>query len=99
MTCLCLNKPSKRDELTYAPIVHMVERFAPLVDQEIPKEEFEDYQLMEDTEIDMEEGGVQKYVDRYWGEIMKIKTGMKQMRFPSLAQVMIAVFQTATEQC
>ena len=38
--------------------------FVPLVDQETFKGEFEDYQRMEDTEICMEEGGVQKPVDR-----------------------------------
>ena len=45
---------------------------------------------MEDTEIDMEEGGVQKSVDRYWGEIMNIKTTMGQVRFTALAPVMVA---------
>jgi len=46
---------------------------------------------MEDTEIDMEEGGVQNSVARYWDEILKIKTAMGQMQFPTLGQVMIAV--------
>jgi len=45
---------------------------------------------MDDTEIGMEEAGVQKSVHRYWGEIMKIKTAMGQMRFPTLVQVMVA---------
>jgi len=31
----------------------MAERFAPFVGQEITKEEFDDYQLLEDTEIDI----------------------------------------------
>jgi len=66
---------------------------SPLVDLELIKEEFEDYQLMEDTEVGMEEGGVQKYVDRYWGEITKLKTALGQMRFPALAQIMIAVLR------
>ena len=39
-------------------LFHLSERFAPFVDQEIHKEEFEDYQLMEDTEICVEEGSV-----------------------------------------
>ena len=39
----------------HAPIVHLVERFAPLVDQDVIKEEFEDYQLMEHTEIGVED--------------------------------------------
>jgi len=38
---------------------------AHIVDQEVLKEEFEDNQLFEDTEIGMEEGGVQKSIDRY----------------------------------
>jgi len=38
----------------YAPIVHLAERFALLVDQRAIKEWFEDYQLMEDTEISVE---------------------------------------------
>jgi len=55
---------------------------SPLADQEVSKEEFEYYQLMiEATEIGMEEGGVSKSVDRYWGEIMKIKTLMGQRRW------------------
>jgi hypothetical protein len=39
-------------------LFHLSERFAPFVDQEIHKEEFEGYQLMEDTDNDIEEGGV-----------------------------------------
>ena len=50
--------PIKRGELAYAQIVHLAERFPPPVDQEVIKEEFEDYQLMKDTEIGKEEGGV-----------------------------------------
>jgi len=74
---LVLLDPNKRDELTYAPIVRLTERVGPLVDKEVTKEEFEYYQSMEKAEFSMEEGGVQKSVDRYWGEIMKIKTAME----------------------
>ena len=56
-------------------------RFAPLVDQVVLNEEFEDYQLMEDTETGMEEDG------GYWGEIMKIKTAVGQTWFLVLPQV------------
>ena len=38
---------------------------------------------MEDAEVGMKEDGVQKYIDRYWNEIVKIKTGMGQRRFPN----------------
>ena len=48
---------------------------------------------MQDTEIGMEEGAVQKYVDRYWGVVTKIKTAMGRLRFPKLVQVMIAVLK------
>ena len=58
MAWLCWNNQSKGDESMYAPITHLANRFAPLVDQEVTKEEFEDYQLMKDTEIGKEEGGV-----------------------------------------
>ena len=46
---------------------------------------------MEDTEVVME-GGVQKYVDRYWGEVMKVTTVTGQMWFHILVHVMVAVF-------
>ena len=39
----------------------------------------------------MEVGGVQKYVDRYWGEIRKIKTAIGQMRLPALVRIMADV--------
>jgi len=43
----------------YATIIHLAERWAPLVGQEVLKEEFAEDQLMEETEIGIE-GGVQK---------------------------------------
>jgi len=88
---LVVMDPTKRDELTWAPIVRLIERFVLVADQEVLKEEFEFFQLMEVTEIGVEEGAVQKSVDRYWGEFMKINTAIGQMRFPELAQVMVAV--------
>ena len=99
MTWLRWNNSSKRDELTYAPIIHLAERFAPLVDQEVIKEEFEDYQLMEKTEIGTEEGGVLKYVDLYWAEIIKIKTAMGQMWFSRTFTSNARCCQFAIQQC
>ena len=46
---------------------------------------------MEDVEIDMEESGVQKFVDRYWDEIVNMKPPMGHMRFHALVQVMAVV--------
>ena len=46
---------------------------------------------MANTEVDMEEGGVQKYVDCYWGEIEKTKKTTGQVPFPALVQVTVAV--------
>ena len=66
--------PTKQDELMDAPIVRLAERFAALVDPGFLKEGSQDYQLMEDAEIGMEEGGVQKYVDHCWDEITKTET-------------------------
>ena len=63
MTWMCWNNSTKSDELAYIPFVHLAERFTPPVDQKVPKEEFEDYRLMEDTEIYMEEAGVLTSVD------------------------------------
>ena len=83
--------PAKRVDLTYAPIVRLAARFTPLIDQEVLKEEFEDYQLMDDTEVGLEESGVQKSVDRFWGKVMTMKTAMGETRFPTLTQVMVAV--------
>jgi len=57
-TLLSWINTTKRDELSYATIVHPAERFVPLVDQEVIEEEFEDYQLVGDVEIVMEEDGV-----------------------------------------
>jgi len=84
MSWLYWNIQTKHDELKSAPVVHLGERFAALVDQEAIKEEFEYYQLVENAKIGMEEGNIQKSVDRYWGEIMKIKRTMGQMRLMSL---------------
>jgi len=48
-------------------VCHLIERFAPPVDQEAITQELEDYQLTKDTEIGMEKDGIEKSVDRYWG--------------------------------
>ena len=37
------NKTTKLDKLAYAPIVHLAEHLAPLVDKEVFEEEFEDH--------------------------------------------------------
>ena len=41
---------------------------------------------MEDTEIVLDEGDVEKSLDRYWGEIVKVKTAVGPMRLPTLVQ-------------
>ena len=46
---LCWNNQSKGDESMYAPITHLADRFASLVDQDVLKEGFEDYHITEDT--------------------------------------------------
>ena len=46
---------------------------------------------MEDTKKGMEVVVVQKYVDNYWGEIVKIWTAMGQTWFLALAEVRVAV--------
>ena len=81
ITDLVVLNPTKRYQLTCIARFRLADRFAALVDQEVLKEEFQKYQFMEDIEIGMEEGGVQKYVDRYLSEIMKKKkTAMGQMQ-------------------
>ena len=54
---------------------------------------------MEDTEIGMEEDGVQKSVDRYWGEIMKIKTAVEQNADHRTCTSNGRCSQYATQQC
>ena len=49
MAWLCWNNQSKGDESMYAPITHLADRFASLVDQDVLKEGFEDYHITEDT--------------------------------------------------
>ena len=68
--------PAKRVDLTYTPVIRLFARFTPLIDQEVLKEGFEDYQLMDDTEVGLEENGVRKSVDRFWDEVMTMKTAM-----------------------
>jgi len=45
---------------------------------------------MEDTQIGMEKGRGQKFVDGYWGAIMNIKRTMGRMRFSALEKVTVA---------
>ena len=47
---------TKRDEVMYATIIHLAERWVPLVGQEVLKEEFAEDQLMADTENSNEIG-------------------------------------------
>ena len=46
---------------------------------------------MGDDEVSWKEGGVRKPVDRYWAEVMGLRTAMGELRFRALTQVMVAV--------
>lgn len=63
-----------------------------MVNQEELKEEFEEYQLLEDTDIkllDADEKPIR--IDVVWSSILKMVTPMGQERFPNLRKTMEAL--------
>jgi len=65
--------------------VRLSNRFTPLVDNEQLKEEFEEFQLMDELP------GTDSRLDQHWMEILKMKTPMGERTFPTLSVVMEAV--------
>ncbi|KAK2190880.1 hypothetical protein NP493_65g01019 [Ridgeia piscesae] len=82
---------AKREDLTYAPLLCLAARFAPDVDQEALRDEFEDLQLMEDASISFKVDGRPQRLDAIWGGVLSQKTALGVTRFPTLGQVMTAL--------
>ena len=77
-----------RENLTYAPIVRLAARFAPDVNPEHLKDEYEDFQLLGKDAIVLMEDGSARPIDQVWSEVFTMKTAMQVIRFPLLAKVM-----------
>ncbi|KAK2157424.1 hypothetical protein NP493_1878g00021 [Ridgeia piscesae] len=80
-----------QEDLKYAPLLRLAARFAPDVDQEALKDEFEDLQLMEDDSISFEVDGRPQRLDAIWGGVISQKTALGVTRFPTLGRVMTAL--------
>ena len=80
--------PAARENLTYEPIVRLAARFAPDVDPEQLKDEYEAFQLLGKDAIRLMEDGSARPIDQVWSEVFTIKTPMHVIRFPLLAKVM-----------
>ena len=61
-------------------VVRLAEKFAPEVDQESLKEEFEDLLLMEDDVIAMETDGQPRRLNAIWGDVLNQKTATGDVR-------------------
>ena len=72
-------------------VLRLAARFAPDVDQEALKDEFEDLQLMEDASISFEVDGRPQRLDAIWGGVLSQKTALGVTRFPTLGRVMTAL--------
>ena len=61
---------SKKNDLVYAPIVRLADRFAPHVDAELLKEEWNDFKLLDEGAVSMVDAkGKQQTLDKVWSEI------------------------------
>ena len=80
--------PAARENLPYDPIVRLATRFAPDVDPEQLKDEYEDFQLLGKDAIRLMADGSARPIDQVWSEVFTIKTPMHVIRFPLLAKVM-----------
>ena len=72
-------------------VVRLATQFAPDVDEEALKDEYEDLQLVEDDQIRLQEGGHHRRLDVVWGEVLAMRTPLGARRFPTLARVMAAL--------
>ncbi|KAL5009425.1 hypothetical protein ScPMuIL_003357 [Solemya velum] len=81
--------PTRRAYLDHTKIVSLANKFSPMVNQEDLKDEFEEYQLLEDSQITLLDGeGKPIRVDHVWASILRMKTLMGEERFPNLKLTM-----------
>ncbi|RXM34111.1 hypothetical protein EOD39_14383 [Acipenser ruthenus] len=84
--------PLKKVDIDYVPIVRLAGRFAPTVDTELLKEEWEDFQLLPDTDVSMtDDKGQHKSLDSFWAKVINMKTSLDVPRFPEMARVYAAL--------
>ncbi|XP_046542694.1 uncharacterized protein LOC124253022 [Haliotis rubra] len=89
---LVILDPGRRADTDYSSIVSLANKFCPNVNLEELKEEYEDYQLLEDCHIPLQdESGSRKAIDKVWSNILQMKPPMGQVRFPVLRKVMHAL--------
>ena len=61
---------SKKNDLVYAPILRLADRFAPHVDAELLKEEWNGFKLLDEGAVSMVDAkGKQQTLDKVWSEI------------------------------
>ena len=71
---LCVLDPAARENLTYVPIVRLAARFAPDVEPEQLKDEYEDFQLLGKDAIRLMADGSARPIDQIWSDVFTIKT-------------------------
>ena len=78
--------PAARSDLSYEQIVRLSSRFTPDIDPEHLKDEYEEFQLLDDNALTLQEDGNARPVDHVWADVFAMKTPLQRVRFPLLAK-------------
>ena len=66
---------SQKNDLNRAPVVRLIDRFAPHVDAELLKEEWDDFKLLDEGAVSMVDAkGKQQKLDKVWSEVISMNT-------------------------
>ena len=66
---------SQKNDLNRAPVVRLADRFAPHVDAELLKEEWDDFKLLDEGAVSMVDAkGKQQKLDKVWSEVISMNT-------------------------
>ena len=83
---------SKKNDLDNAPVVRLADRFAPHVDAELLKEEWDDFKIHDKGAVSMVDAkGKQQKLDKVRSEEVSMNTSPGILRFPEMAKVYAAL--------
>lgn len=83
---------TKRADFTSEHVIRLAQQYAPSVDQEVLKDEWEDFQLLEDKAIRLLDGkGQPRRLDVVWSDILNIQTSFGSSRYPELSKLRSAI--------
>ncbi|XP_070213054.1 uncharacterized protein [Littorina saxatilis] len=83
---------SKRGDYMYNHVVRLASKFAPSVNVESLKDEWDDFQLLGDNEVNLlDSKGQPRRLGAVWADIFDMKTSLGVARFPEITKVGVAL--------